>query len=111
MTTTTKTLTVEDIEWTITPLAEDMTPEDCISTGDDAQDELICDRIREDALTNEWAWCCIEIKGQWNGIEATTYLGGASYESRKDFIAQDYYYQDLQREVLAEIQAKAERIA
>lgn len=111
MTTTMKTLTIEDIEWTVTPLAEDQSPEDCFAFDDEEQTTAICDAIREEAKWNEWAWCCVEVKGQWNGLEAVAYLGACNYQSRADFESESGYLPQLMKEVLEQIQLKAERIA
>jgi len=103
-------IAANEIEWTVSALPEDQSPEDCFASGNDEQDKTTCQRIREDAEWNEWAWCCVEVKGQWNGLEAVAYLGACSYLNQKDFMQEGGYYADLQREVIDQLQSQTERI-
>ena len=98
-----------EIEWAVTPLPEIELPEDCFAC-DTETDKAICQRIREDAEWNEWAWCCVEIKGQWNGLEAVAYLGACSYENKQSFIENSGYYEDLRQQVIEQLQGQAQRI-
>jgi len=36
---------------------------------------------------DEWAWCSVECRAEWNGFTGSAYLGGCSlYDGEKDFI-------------------------
>jgi len=103
-----KQITERMIEWSVTPEVEHMHPDDCFALDVDAQTEIV-NSIIQDSETNEWAWCCVCVKGSFEGIEAKSYLGGCSYESRKEF-EQSGYYEDLKQEVLQEINAKVSKL-
>jgi hypothetical protein len=67
-----------------------------LASGDDAEDKLAEDSIREDLENgNEWAWCTIKVSLQWKGYEGVDYLGACSYKSKSDFIEQDGYFPDM----------------
>ena len=96
------------VEWSVVPEVEHMHPDDCFALDVDAQTEIV-NSIIQDSETNEWAWCCVCVKGSFGGIEAKTYLGACSYESRKEF-EQSGYYEDLKQEVLNELNNKARNL-
>lgn len=80
-----------------------------ISSGDNAYDTEQEDKILADLEWNEWAWCHVEVKGTWHGIQASAHLGCCSYESEKDFI-EGGYYDDMKYQVVQELTAIAQAI-
>lgn len=59
---------------------------------------------------NEWAWCDVKVTATLYGLEAETWIGQCSYESRKAFMAGGYYEQ-LVDEVVEELAKQLESIA
>ena len=80
-----------------------------ISTGDRAYDTKQEDKILADLEWNQWAWCHVEVKGTWHGIQASAHLRCCSYESEKDFI-EGGYCDDMKHEVVQELAAIAQAI-
>lgn len=106
---------LNEIHWEL--LAEqDDTPVrgNAICSGDDDYDRQIEDEIIE-RLNNgdEWAWASVTVRGSWNGIVASEYLGCCSYRDADDFRNDggQGYYSDMREAVRAEIQSLAESIA
>jgi len=103
-----KQITEQMIEWSVTPEVEHTHPDDCFALDVDAQTEIV-NSIIQDSETNEWAWCCVCVKGSFGGIEAETYLGACSYESRKQF-EQSGDYEYMKQEVLNELNNKTRNL-
>lgn len=59
---------------------------------------------------NDWAWCQVEIKAVYQGIEGLSGIGGCSYENKQAFI-NGGYYESLVQEAIEEIATKLEAIA
>jgi hypothetical protein len=106
-----KTLKIEDISFEAIA-HEETTPIEgnAMASGDDASDKRTEKMIyRQLENGNEWAWCTIEVKGTYKGLEASDYLGCCSYKSEKDF-KKDGYYKDMQQTVFEDIQKQLEDI-
>lgn len=73
-----------------------------VSGNDDEDREAEAEIFRQIAEGNGWAWCAVEVKAKWRGIEGSDYLGCCSYKSEDDF-KKDGYYTDMKREAYAEI--------
>lgn len=106
------TLTLDDIEWEVNALEEDMRVRgNALASGDDKEDKACEDGILEQlADGNIWAWCHIEVKGRFGDLEATDSLGACSYKSREDFIAANDYYPDMRNTVLAQLQVQVDNL-
>lgn len=61
------------------------------------------------ALGNSWAWCDVKVTAHWNFLDAETYLGQCSYESREDFMRCDYY-ESMVNEAIDELAKKLESL-
>lgn len=109
----TRTLTLDDIQWTVEALPEDMQIYgNVLASGDDDEDRKAAEAVQADLESgNEWAWCTVRVTGKWEGLKAVDYLGGCSYKSQEDFCAPGGYYDDMRATVLAELQEHAENIA
>lgn len=81
-----------------------------IVSGDDAYDKEQEDNVIAKMEWNEWAWCVVQVRATWNGLEASDYLGGCSYESEKQF-REDGYFQDMRNQVIQQLTTTAETIA
>lgn len=55
---------------------------------DEATRRWIADELHRG---NQWAWCDVKVTGHVFGLEAETWLGQCSYESRENFMKCDYY--------------------
>lgn len=44
---------------------------------------------------NEWAWCCVAVTVECEGIEETDYLGACSYDSERDFRNDSGHFDDM----------------
>lgn len=51
---------------------------------------------------NEWAWCRVVVRAQWNGFEGWDSLGCCSYRSEQDF-RNGGYFEDMRRAALANL--------
>ena len=76
----------------------------------DADLEFVREQIRSG---NVWGWCSIEVKAKFTTedgeeVEASDYLGGCSYHSRRDFMEPGGYYDDMKKASYAELCLKLE---
>lgn len=78
-------------------------------SGDTVYDTEQEDKVLADLEWNQWAWCHVEVKGTWHGIQASAHLGCCSYESEKDFL-EGGYCDDMKYEVIQELAAIAQAI-
>jgi len=79
----------------------------CMASGDAEFDKQCEDKIIQDYENgNDWAWCIAKVTTNWEGLEATEYLGGCSYKSEQDFI-NDGYYTDMINSCLEELTKRA----
>ncbi len=63
-----------------------------MASGDDAADRACEDRILARLDGGDiWAWASVEIRAEFRGLSASTYLGTCSYASEDDFKASAYY--------------------
>ncbi len=105
-----KQLTLDDITWTLAAEQDSLPIRGyCMVSGDDELDEQVARDIEKRLEYTEWAWALVSVVGEWEGIEATAYLGGCSYKDEADFRSCDYF-ESMQAECLAEIHDKAKRI-
>jgi hypothetical protein len=89
---------MKDVEFEIICSPEDMQIEGNASAIDEETDRQIVNNIISQLNDgNEWAWCSVNVKAKWKGLEGNDYLGGCSYESEKDFIVNSGYYQDMKQ--------------
>jgi len=96
--------TRDAVEFTITLLPEDVSPEDMI---DDAE---VCKNIYEQLnARGSWAWCCVKVTAKFDRFEEDVYLGCCSYESEEDFKSGGYY-DDLCDEAFENLQNELERV-
>lgn len=78
-----------------------------LASGDDAVDKRCEDRILARLESGDiWAWCTVEVKATWQGIEASDYLGGCSYDDETDFCHPKGYYPQMMQSALEELEAK-----
>lgn len=107
-------LTIDDIEIELSCFPEyEPIIGNAMASGDDAYDESVENAIAEDLSNgNEWAWCAVRVTcTAFDGaIKATDYLGCCSYKSRKDFIENSGYYDDMVYTCLDQLNAIADRI-
>ena len=81
-----------------------------IDSGDDNQDKLDEKTVIDDLLSgNQWAWCNVEVRGEYLGLSASDYLGCCSYKSEQDFKTGGYYT-DMIDIVATEIQDQYDKI-
>ena len=93
-------LTMQDVDFDLIAHPED-TPVrgnvQCISPASDRRAER---RVIEALEWNEWAWCTVEVRAEWNGYTASDFLGCCSYDSARDFMQPGGYYEDMKQEAL-----------
>lgn len=107
--TATRKLTVADVEWEVIARPEDFSPEDDLDEATHADLlEEIADRLNSG---DQWAWCCVEVRGEFRGLTASDFLGGCCYRDAKEFTQPDGYYPQMQAEVLAQLQAQFDSLA
>ena len=95
-------LNVNEIEITVECLEEDMSPHD---TFDDCMTKEEINDLWKRSENNPWLWCCIKVTASYETpsgkvFEESDYLGGCSYDSRKDFIENSGYYEGMRDEVI-----------
>jgi hypothetical protein len=82
-----------------------------IASGDEAFDKAVEDELIERLDSGDiWAWCSVEVKCSYKGLTASDYLGGCSYKSKKDFIANSGYYEDMVQTCLDGLQKQLEEL-
>jgi hypothetical protein len=107
-----KTLAIEDVQWMVDATQDDASVRgNALASGDDAEDKACEDAIlaRLDA-GDAWAWASVRVTGTYRGLKAHDYLGCCCYEDEADFRENSGYFQDMQSNVLAELQAMVEDI-
>lgn len=60
---------------------------------------------------NQWAWCMVVVRAQWNKFQGEATLGCCSYKSQEDFVQNSGYYEDLCMEAMNDLQESLEKIA
>lgn len=84
---------------------EDASIEGNASALDPDTDARIVKEIRDQlAAGNQWAWCTVELKCTYKGMETSDFLGCCSYLSEYDFMASDYY-EDMINTVTEDMQS------
>jgi len=107
-----KKITKDMVNWTIS-VEQDITPVrgNAMVSGDTELDSRIEDEILEELESgNVWAWGCVTVTGTYGGWESYDVLGGCSYVSEGDFIANSGYYADMQATILEDLNADIEGI-
>ena len=61
-----------------------------VFSGDGVLDTQLEDAVIEESEHNPWAWCVVEVKASWLGLQASTFLGCCSYRSESDFKVDGY---------------------
>ena len=103
-----RALTLEDITITVTATDDDIHPSELLNECM-SEDEI--NALLEEAQTqNVWKWCSVEVKGEFNGLEFSDYLGGCSYESKEEFIKTSGYYEDMCQTVLKGLQSQIDEL-
>lgn len=89
--------TIDQCEFTIECLPEDMRIEGNCSAIDDETDKANEQMIYEQLENgNQWAWCCIKVTAYYKRFSGDDYLGGCSYKGISDF-KNDGYYEDMKQ--------------
>ena len=81
-----------------------------MASGDDKVDECNAEIYRQLDSGNEWAWCCVRVVAEWNGLEGDDYLGCCSYASEADFRVEGGYYDDMKNSATLALLAKIDRV-
>jgi len=100
---TIETTIAQQADITITIHPEDCHPRQCFDNADDITS------ILESLENNPWAWCCVQVTATWNGLTATDYLGGCSYDNERGFRLCNYYL-DMKRNCIADLVKQATAI-
>lgn len=103
-----KTLTKDDVEFTVECLEEDIPVRgNALVSGDDEEDKKAEDAIIADYNSgNSWAWCTVKVTAKHPNlpdIEGVDYLGACSYKSQKDFEENSGYFGDMKDRALEEL--------
>ena len=78
-----------------------------LASGDNALDKKTEDKILERLeLDDVWAWASVEVRAEFRGLSASTYLGECSYDSEEDFRASGGYFDDMVAEAIKELNDK-----
>ena len=74
-------LTEEEVSFRIECSPEEIGIEgNYMASGDDAADKAVEDDIlRQLEEGNEWAWCCVRVVAEWEGMEGHDFLGCCSF--------------------------------
>lgn len=96
---------LKNAEFTIECEPEDMPVRgNAMASGNDAEDKEAEDWIIDQLNSgNEWAWCSVKATAKWGDIEGVDYLGGCSYKSKRDFIENSSYYEDMRDEAMDDL--------
>lgn len=98
---------IDDVEITVTPKEEHISPDGQFETGDGEADLEIIDAIKKASEYSEWAWCCVKVTASWGGFEGTAYLGGVSIledeDPEKYFREHLGYFEDMKEEAIEDL--------
>lgn len=108
-------LTANEVKFQITVEEEDIPVRgNACATDDPVADKEIEDYIFEElSRGNIAAWCCIMVRATWNGFTGRACLGGNSYQSEEEAIAdcgealKDEALDDLNKEIAETLQTIA----
>ena len=103
-----KTLTNTDAKFTLTATPCDI---DAYTDLAGCMSKKEIKALLREADWNVWQWCNVEVNATYKGLEASAYLGACSYKDEDDFRENSGYFEEMQAEALADIQAQAEAIA
>jgi len=82
-----------------------------IASGDDEFDRSVEQEIyRQLDAGNEWAWCCVRVVAEWNGLIGDDYLGCCSYASEADFCVAGGYFEDMKESAALCLLEKIDRV-
>ena len=89
---------------------EDMPVRGNVMASDNSDADRECeDRVLwELSAGNVWAWCCVRVTCTAGGVTGTAHLGGCSYASAEDFMAEDGYFSEMQAEARASLLERLE---
>jgi hypothetical protein len=98
-----RTLTADEVEFTVECHPEDISVKGNASAIDDETDAETERGIRDQLEAgNGWAWCQVRVVAKWNGFEGDDWLGGCSYLSEQDFLAGGYF-EDMKEAALSHL--------
>lgn len=100
-----RNLTANEVKFTI-EANEDYTPirGNLINSGDLEYDLKVENEIIDQVnCGNVWAWCWVKVVAHWNGFQGADTLGSCSYASRRDFVENSGYYEDMKDIALANL--------
>jgi hypothetical protein len=81
-----------------------------IVTEDPTYDKQIEDKVIAEMEWNEWAWCVVEVKAQWEGLTASTILGEIAEKNEQSF-RENGYFDDMKHEVITKLVEQVKKIA
>jgi hypothetical protein len=102
---------IEDIDFSVECHEEWEHPNNCFALDDDSQEEIVNNILTDLESGNEWAWCSVRVIGSYKGIEEDDFLGACSFKSKKDFIENSGYYDDMRNEVYQRIIERLESLS
>lgn len=103
---------IEQVEFSIECMPEDMQIEGNASAIDPETDKEIADSIYEQLENgNEWAWCTVKVVASYKEHEGVDYLGGCSYKSEADFKEVGGYYEDMKQAAFADLLTQLKSLA
>lgn len=109
---TVRKLTEADVTFTLERLPEYAAIRgNAVVSGDAAFDKKVEDKILADLEFNEWAWCCVRVVAEWNGLTGDDYLGCCSYESEEQFCQHGGYYDDMKAQALGNLNSQTQALA
>lgn len=81
-----------------------------MASGDAEEDRAYEDEIIARLHAGDiWAWAEVCVKGKWNDLVATDYIGACTYKDEEGF-KQDDYYEDMVNTVIDELWDQAQQI-
>lgn len=113
-----KRLTLDDLDFRVSAEMEYISPEQSMKGSTPEEVKNFCDAVKEvrKKATGAWGWCCVKVTGVLKGdmaydlndgngaFAASDYLGCCSYENKQHFIEESGYYDDMCKNILAEVQ-------
>lgn len=87
-----RTLTPADV--TISVITEPCTESAYGQLGGCATKNQIANLLGR-ARYNEWKWCDVEVRVEWNGLAGSDFLGCCSYKNKEQFCQPGGYYDDM----------------
>ena len=109
-----KKLTLADFEFNAYAEKEELTPAQSMKGCNTEEVKNFCESVEsvKKKASGRWGWCSVKVTGvliddhSFNGVE---YLGCCSYQTKECFTTEGDYYEDMCKQIVADVQKQLDR--